>query len=155
MVLVNQKFRILLQGKHFENRTPEILRRIRELSGTTPEDSSFSRLSNNGQAIMANIVGTNTIDQLAASGDRSEEFSHSSTTVDRVVASSSSPTLQPTSIGEDSTLRAIKRLTREIAKLCRSRVTFRHRLHSRSSSSRRFSTAASRSFSVVPATLMV
>ncbi|XP_052824337.1 uncharacterized protein LOC128247918 [Octopus bimaculoides] len=144
------RFRALLQDENLDDKTPsEFLRRIRELSDDTPADSVFvkklyfSCLPTNVQTILANMVDTNTIDQIAASADKIMEFSHRPTIADSIIASSSSRQ-QPDNTNGDTMLKAIDGLTRQITQFC----LVSRRSRSRSLSFKRRNTFSTSNFSV-------
>ncbi|XP_014773237.1 uncharacterized protein LOC106871348 [Octopus bimaculoides] len=144
------RFHALLQGENLGDRTPsEFLRRIRELSDNTPADSFFikklvfSCLPTNVQTILANMVDTNTIAQIASSADRIREFSQRPIAADSVIVSSSSRQ-QPDNENGDTTLKAIDGSTRQIAQFCR----VRRRSRSRSFFSKRRNTFSTHNSSV-------
>ncbi|XP_014773505.1 uncharacterized protein LOC106871520 [Octopus bimaculoides] len=104
----NSKFQTLMKDEHLGDRTPsEFLRRLRELSDTSPEDNSllrkllFSRLLPNVQSTLATAVDSNSLDQLAARVDKIIEFtvqpSPHHTCSDTVVASSTTAMSTPSS----------------------------------------------------------
>ncbi|XP_052830219.1 uncharacterized protein LOC128249776 [Octopus bimaculoides] len=95
----NSKFQTLMQDEHLGDRMPsEFLRRLCELSDTPLEDNSllrklfFSWLPPNVQSILATVVNSNLLNQLATMADKIIEFTVQPaphhTCSDTVVASS-------------------------------------------------------------------
>eukprot|EP00106_Octopus_bimaculoides_P007593 XP_014775035.1 PREDICTED: uncharacterized protein LOC106872526 [Octopus bimaculoides] len=108
---VESKFRTLMQDEHLGDRTPfEFLRWLRELSDTPLEDNPllrklfFSRLPLNVQSILATMVNSNLLSQIATMADKIIAFTVQPaphhTCSDPVVASSTT-TESPASSHDD------------------------------------------------------
>ncbi|XP_014787952.1 uncharacterized protein LOC106881938 [Octopus bimaculoides] len=119
----NSKFQMLMQDEHLGDKTPSgFLRRLREVSDTSPEDNSllrklfFSRLPLNVQSILATVVDSNSLDQLATMVDKIIEFTVQPaphhTCSDTAVASST--TVKPTPLSHDDILERVDALARRM-----------------------------------------
>lgn len=147
-----KRFQTLVNDEHLGDRTPsQLLRRMRELAEDAPPDSAllkqlfFSRLPPEVKAILAPMMETGTIDQLASSADKIMVFTKKPASFaipqPHAEVSSFSPASTPDSnqsLTSLAILQAIERLSKEIQKLNVSRSQSpRRRFQSRSPSPRR------------------